>query len=243
MDIWLKIFSSAASLAVLAYLIRFFGNIVADTKPFFDDRRWGAEFSGVLFFLNIIAFPGIVGGIIALYVGGLPASIWTQLFYFLLISICGVFFWGSFALARKVYDVELQPAKPEQKDYLEFLDKFCIKITKYTWWPSIILGYVLTREYLTQSTTWLLIFTIEAFVSLVFQAIVYSMVTIKELPEVDIFIVGGKSVIRDAKLLKYNDSNVRLRIGNQIMILEKNQIAKIVFKKEVNSIKADISPK
>lgn len=235
MDIWIKLLSSAAILSALAYLIGFFGNVIADQKPYLDDRRWGTELFGVFFFINDVAFPGIVGGIIAVYAGGWSASVWVQLFYFLLICVCGGIFLGeTIALTRKVYNLEFVFADPKQKEFGEFTNNFFIGASKYipVWLPSFIFGYILTREYTTQSTAWLLIFAIEVFLCLMFQAIVYSLIGVKELPKVDVFIAGSRSVIRNATLIKYNDSNVRLRLGDEVTILERSQISKIVYKRD-----------
>ena len=235
MDIWIKLLSSAAILSALAYLIGFFGNVIADQKPYLDDRRWGTELFGVFFFVNNVAFPGIIGGAIAIYAGGLGTNVWVQLSYFLLICVCGGVFLGeSIALTRKVYNLEFLFANPKQEELGQFMNSFFLDASKYipVWLPSFIFGYILTREYATQSTAWLLIFAIEVFLSLMFQAIVYSLIGVKELPKVDVFITGGKSVIRNATLIKYNDSNVRLRLGDEVTILERSRILKIIYKRD-----------
>lgn len=51
--------NSAILLAVVAFLVRFFGKIISNEKPFSDDRKWEAEISGIVFLIAFVIYPAI----------------------------------------------------------------------------------------------------------------------------------------------------------------------------------------
>jgi hypothetical protein len=88
----------AIIISAIAYLVHFFGKIISDQQPYTDDRDWYAEVSGVFFFLGTILFYGVLGVLIALWLGDLYTGHW---FRFFIVIICGGWLWIIGGLRRK----------------------------------------------------------------------------------------------------------------------------------------------
>ena len=226
----------AIIISVVAYLVHFFGKIIADQWPYADDREWYAEISGVYFFLGTVLFSSVLGVLLALWLGGLGTGHWLR---FIIVILCGGWLWTvSCLLADKVYDMKnpliqfwLTLLAKDEKGAtpVSIRDDF-LKICRWVpiWVFSIIFAYILTLECQSGSWGWIIIIGIEIFISTVFMALIYSLMRIR-LPQVDIFFANGDEPILDATLIKVSDDDVRVRKENKIIIVNKSHVQKIDF--------------
>jgi hypothetical protein len=97
-----NLITPAIIISLTVFLVHFFGKIIADAKPFADDRNWEIQLSGISFFINIIVIPSVIGFAIAWNLGNLVIFVhWVNLF---LITFCLYLLWRSSALlVAKVY--------------------------------------------------------------------------------------------------------------------------------------------
>jgi hypothetical protein len=232
----LTLLPPAIIISVVAYLVHFFGKIIADQWPYADDREWYAEISGIYFLLGNVIFYGILGMLLALWWGGLGTGHWWR---FIIVILCGSYLWAiGCLLAEKVYGLKnplirylLDLYVKDWKDMTA--DKLRDGILKFdrwvpTWLFSIIFAYILTLEFRFESWGWLLIIGIEIFISLIFMALNYSLMRIR-LPQVDILFANGDDHIRDVTLIKVSDDDIRIRKEDQIMIVNRSQVKQIDF--------------
>ena len=232
----LTLLPPAIIISVVAYLVHFFGKIIADQWPYADDREWYAEISGIYFLLGTVIFSGILGVLLALWWGGLGTGHWWR---FIIVILCGSWLWTiGCLLADKVYGLR-NPlicfwldllAKDEKDATAETIRDGILKFNRWVpiWLFSIIFAYILTLEYRAGSWGWLLIIGIEIFISLIFMALNYSLMRI-HLPQVDIFFANGDDPIRDATLIKVSDDDVRVKKEGQIIIISRSQVKQIDF--------------
>lgn len=223
----------AILISVLAYLVRFFGKIIADQKPFSDDRGWEIEISGTFFFL-IIIFDVVLGTAGALYFGGFGIGhlirliITTTLGLWLL--VIGMFF------VEKVYQIKYPLIKELVKiatrgevDFKGVSNKFLsINYSLTTWIFPIIFAYIITIEYKSGSLLWMILNGSQVFLGFIFLALNYSLNKTK-LPKIDIFFTNGKNPIRNAILLKYNKDNIRIKQEERVVIVNRDFVQKIEF--------------
>lgn len=230
MDQWAKILSSAVVVSAIAYLIRFFGSVISDQNPYTDDRKWAVEISGVTFFANIILSWGIIGWVLGFYFG-IKGGVWI---YFLIMLFAGILqlllMFSSATLAKKIYKKEFFPKSNSSKELNNSYELF-LSIARNIplWLIPVIFGYMLTSVYFTGSSVWFLIFTVQAFVCLIYVAFIFSLRKLSKLPAVNIFMLNKQEPFLNVDLLKYNEDNVRfLQNGNPIIINRIN-VSKIVF--------------
>ncbi len=247
---FLTLLPPAIIISVVAYLVHFFGKIIADQWPYADDREWYAEISGIYFLLGNVIFSGILGVLLALWLGGLGIGHWWRIIIivllgvnhwwrFIAVIICGGYLWAiGCLLADKVYGLKnplirylLDLYAKDWKDTTA--DKLRDGILKFDRWVpiwlfSIIFAYILTLEFRFESWGWLLIIGIEIFISLIFMALNYSLMRIR-LPHVDIFFANGDAPIQNAILIKVSDDDIRVRKENQIVIVNRSQVKQIDF--------------
>lgn len=221
-------------LAAIAYLVRFFGKVITDQKPFSDERNWEIEISGIKFFINLVLFYGILGSIMALHCGNFGLGPWSM---FIITSICVGWLWfiGGL-LVERVYKIKfpflrlfVMGSKNMQEDS-EKLKEYILRVSRFI--PlsffSIIFSYALTISYQTNNPGWIAIIAINIFLGFFFMALVYSLYDLR-LPQVDISFTDGKDTIYDSTLLKVNDTNIRLKKDGQVIIVNWSQVKKIDY--------------
>ena len=223
----------AVLLGVVAYLVRFFGRAITDQRPFADDRNWDIEISGIYFFLSFILFSGILGVLGALRFGTLYTDHWAR---FVIIGICITWLWLLGGLyAKKVYGIKflwLQSffiGDPDKEGKAEKLGESILKISRYIplWIFSVIFIYILTLEYQSNSIGWMLFNGVEIFIGFIFMALIYSLLPLR-LPQVDIFFNDG-TAMQNVTLLKMNSDNIRIKDGDQVVVINRDQVKKVEF--------------
>jgi hypothetical protein len=241
----LNILTPAIALTVLAFLAKFFGKIISDQKPFADERGWDIELNGFNFMLGLVSY-GSIGVALAL------AWRWTStswfahaVVWFLVVFIGGILLFASIKKANERYELKHPNAEKQEKEFLEkhpkigpdmkagneALVKFGARIPVWLVW--ILIPYFVTQEYFKQNIIWFIVILSQAFLALIFLAIRYSLQKTK-LQKVDIHFSGDQEPLIGATLLKVNTDNIRARIEDKVLILNKSKIDKIemdIYKK------------
>ena len=224
----------AVLISVLGYLVRFFGKIIADQKPFTDNRGWEIELSGISFFTNFLAIPGAFGFALAHYAGSLGAGHWI---HFIVVTLLGSWLLMVGALqAEEIYQIKfpvLQKILTLSDKTMEWepFRKFVIGLNRFVplWLFAILFCYILTLEYTAGDYIWLTVIAAGIFFNFILLALSYSLRLLK-LSKVDVYLIGLQEPLRDLVLLKTNDDNIRLREKDKVVILNKSQVLKIEIK-------------
>lgn len=221
-------------LSIVVYLVRFFGKIIADQKPFSDNRNWEIEISGINFFLGLILLPSILGVFAALSWGELGSGHWTR---YIIVSICGSWLWFTMnLLVESVYKIKAPVIRTFftlstlGEGNFEKFSKNTLRFNNYIpllIFPTIF-AYILTLEYRAGNLWWVVIMGVQVFVGLIFAALNYSLRRL-QLPQINIFFVNNTDPVKNVILLKINDDNVRIKNGEQVTIINRDQIKKIEF--------------
>ncbi|PIR56852.1 MAG: hypothetical protein COU72_04085 [Parcubacteria group bacterium CG10_big_fil_rev_8_21_14_0_10_41_35] len=221
----------AIIIAALVYSVKFFGKVIADQRPLVDDRSWDVELVGIHFVLNLTV-SAVIGVTIALHFPIIYSDWFVNPLIFLGISIIGaVIFMQNTILGGKIYKIKipiLERAPLIIKNEIEVL----VKISKY--FPrsifEITLFYFIALGFLSHSILWLTIMSVQALFVINYIALNFSLKQIKELPKVDIYLIGVSRPIRNVMLLKVTTDSVRTRNKDVITIYNKNQILKLAIK-------------
>ncbi|MGC9611034.1 MAG: hypothetical protein ABSE68_02330 [Minisyncoccia bacterium] len=226
-----KFITPAIIASALAYLVRFFGKVIADQKPYADNRNWLIELAGI-FFVSSTAFWGVIGAVLALRIGDLGTG--HLLRCVIVLILIGWLWLAAHFSSEEIYknrqDLTRLNVNDEIKAFAEDFRKWVLKIDH--WIPQIsfpiIFAYLLTLEYLSWSLGWFIAIFSQVFMGFLFLAWKYSLSTTR-LPEVDIYFMGSDEPLRGVLLLKINDDNVRVRDGNKVIVLNKSQIKRMEF--------------
>lgn len=245
MDIFENTFQVLITPAILisafVYLSNFLGKVITDQNPFLDDRKWGAQLYGLFFLLRNLAFPGIVGIALAHYFKFTIGWHWSHLIAIIFIGAWLLF--SNSLISEKLYQLDASLLRKmflflskNDKEEVDGLIKFFSQIDKLVSgiFP-ILLGYILAIDFLTPSIMWLSLLSIEAFTVVFFMALNYSL-RLTKLSKVDVYLLGAPEPMRGLDLLKLNEDNLRLRDGNKIIILNKDQVLKIETQKDEATI-------
>lgn len=218
----------AVILGVVGYFARFFGKIIADQSPFADEREWMIELSGFMFMLNLST--GVIGGIAALNLPHLGFG-WMHWINFTIVSLIVVIFSiTNSQLFAEFYHLKANVFKKEDvgADVIKTTHHIGQHIPHFL--VPIILGYIGTIEYLSGSVVWIVISWTLILFALLQLATNFSLRKFNERVGTDIyFIDDSRETIRDALILKVNEDNIRIRVQNKIMILNKSEVFKIEF--------------
>lgn len=225
-SILINLIPPAVAIGILAYFTRFFGKVIADQKPFTDSRDWEIEIGGVMFM--IIISQGIVGVAAAFYGPNLNSflthtfSLFAVTFLYLFLSL------ARGALSRKFFQINIGAIEKtlEEKGLAEFFYKVSKKLPIGL--VSIILFYVATIEYMTGSIIWMILIWPSIFFLFVILASIYSMRRDERIGVDIYFIDESKPPLKNMLVLKVNEDNLRVRDGDVVYILNKNQVLKIV---------------
>lgn len=225
----IEIITPAVVLAVLAYLTNFFGKVIADQQPFTDDRKWHIQIAGGIFMINIIT-----GGTLGIWLANtLPFGVgywWLHLTTFLVFGALGsALLFYNMKVSNEIYNIR-KASFEKLDDTLGGLLSFYATVGKYI--PVGILPvavfYFCTLEFYSQNIYWIIITFSLGFMMLVWSAFGYSLRKIEEIAPVTIYFIDQiKEPITPARILKVNEDNIRLRVDNKIVILNKNEVLKI----------------
>jgi hypothetical protein len=219
----------AISLAVLAYLTNFFGQIIADQYAFTDDRKWHIQIAGSWFMLNII-----VGGTLGVWLANtLPIGRghwWLHLVTFIVFSLIGsalIFF--NARTSNKIFNIKTEQFKKIDGKY-SGLASFYASMGKYI--PVGILPiavfYFDTLEFYSQNIYWIILFFSFGLMMFAWSALGSSFKQVEDTAPVTIYFVDKtRDPVTPARILKVNEDNIRLRVENKIVILNKGEVLKI----------------
>jgi len=216
------------AVATLAYFSRFFGKIIADQKPFSDDRTWEIELNGFHFLLNLIVTGAIGIWLASLYQFDITAGgHWANLILILVIG--GALLFVSTAMTNNVYDIEMPLMKIVAKDKAS-IHAWAVagKFVPMSFVP-IIIFYLLTQEYNAHNILWLAITACSALPVLIFLAFIHSLRSYKK-QHASVYFIDSRPPLLNVFILKVNPDNIRLRDGNKIIILNKSQVLYIEVK-------------
>lgn len=222
---FLGLIPPALAISLFAYLVHFFGKIISDQIPFADDRKWHIQISGTIFMLNMLS--GVIGIYFANQHPWGIGSWWMHLITFAVLSFIGcTLFVHNLRESSKFfnYNSKIIPALDEKFDGFA---TFYANIGKYMGIGivPIILFYFGTLEFLSGN-----IYTITmsfVMISLIFvwSAFGYSLRKMKDIVPVDIhFVDKTREPLLGARILKFNDDNVRARVNDTIYIINKSEI-------------------
>ena len=216
----------AVALALLAYFIRLFGKIIADQKPFSDDREWEIELGGIMFMIMLA--QGIVGAAAAIYGPLLLSYRWMHSVDFAIVAVLlGLTFWANAALSQRFFLIDGGTLQKNNE-----LFSFFYKLGKHA--PislvPVVLFYAGTVEYLSGSVVWIVLIWALILYTLIVLALIYSLRRMmkQERVGVDIhFVDRSRKPLKNVIILKVNDDNIRLRHGDTVMIINKDQVLKL----------------
>lgn len=229
----------AILLGILAYLTKFFGRVISDQNPFADDRKYHIELSGIAFMLILI--HGVIGVAAALYGPALYEYDWMHIVSLIGVAIVcaffqfvnAVFFAKYFKLRRRTFN--------GVQEYDNALANFFFKAGKRfpLFIAAIILFYIGTIEYLSGDWLWVIFIWSLIFYAFTLMASCFSMRKMEERLPVDVhFTDPEREIVKGAMILKVNDDNVRLRVEDTIMIINKSEIFKLEMQVPANRLPA-----
>jgi hypothetical protein len=224
----LNLIPPAIAITVIAYLARFFGKVIEDQNPFADDRKWSIELSGTLFMASMAW--GFVGLGFALAHPWGAHSIWAHLGRILVLCfLMGSQYLNNMYEGHRVFNVKSEAVKFIDSNLGEFGKKFA-SISRHLGIStlSIVLFYIGTLEFISGNLYWITFSFSVIFFLYIFSALNFSYKRLKEITPVEIHFVDNKEKpILNARILKVNDDNIRLRVENKVIILNKNIVSKI----------------
>ena len=222
---FLGLIPPAVAISLFVYLVHFFGKIIADQVPFADDRKWHVQISGAMFMLNMLS------GVIGIYLANLyPWGIghwWLHLITFAVLSfIGGTLFVHNLRESSEVfnYNSKIIPLLDEK---LDGFASFYANIGKYmgVGLIPIVLFYFGTLEFISGNFYSIILSFVFIFLIFIWSAFGYSLRKIKDIVPIDIhFIDKERQPIIGARILKFNDNNVRARVGDTVYIINRDEI-------------------
>ena len=216
----------AIIISILAFFVHLFGKVATDHAPHADDRKWKREISGVLFILLYIVTP--VAGILFGY------KIFIEIISFNFIQ----FFWDiilQFVLLVIVFIIILNFRMIEKKTH-DFIYKnksatgdknYHLQKSRFYFFSICIMLFIIMLnnwgEYL-----YMLLAVMYSFIHLLGFAIYLSLKD-ENISIADIYFINGsgEQPIKECRILKINDNNVRIIKDGIAMVINTSQILKI----------------
>ncbi len=232
----------AIFIALLVFLVRFFGRAVSDQKPLVDDRKWEADVQGVFFIVNKIFIPALV---VMMYVQKKEYfwplnNFWNNLInfnnpfviqdlylfiffaiYFIIFTIFSFRLWSFAEMKTKKDSKKIWKEIDWKQFYKEAAIKFFIRLI-----PIAIIAFLYV-VYLTKDWIYFTYSLLLAFVSFFGLAAVESL-TKKNIVKVNIYFIDKKnSPVKSCRVVRENSDNIRILKNNKSLIINKSQILKI----------------
>ena len=228
----IELVTPAIAISVLAYLINFFGKIIADQKPFADNRDWEIQLSGSYFILNII-LSGVAGVYLANTVPLLVGHWTLHLMTFFILSLMGGCLWFyTTELGNSVYNIRKKAY--EKFDAMMFnLPSSYAPYGKYIS-PSIlslVAFYLCTLELQSGNLYWIVISFSLTLNIYIWSALSFSLKRIEKIaPTLIHFKNQDVDPVEVDRILKINDDNIRARVGDAVVIINKDEVLKVEMK-------------
>lgn len=205
----------AIIISLSAYLINLFGKAITDQTPFADDRKWNRELNGLLFFVFHVLV--VVSGVLIFISSGFNLFRFT-LSDWILLSIVMIVVLTTEFTKKKAVEFFLRDKAIDDKDFIRYVRV----LTVFTFIIILlVINYYNWKEYL---------YTIPALGLLLVHLLDFALLTSLRKENIgiaDIYFIDGKKPIKDCRVLKVNDDNIRIRKGRFSMIINKSQIFKI----------------
>ncbi len=226
---FLNLVPAAAIITALTYLTTFFGKVMEDQNPVVDDRKWSIELAGLMFMMSV----GLGG-----FIGIMLAKSWswgldTNWLHFVMVVVFALLsasqYAHNFFEGSRVFNINSKKIKDIEKKNGEWLKKYgAISGHLGINVLSIILFYFGTLEFLSKDVYWISFTCLATFFILIFAALNFSYKRLKGLVLVEIhFADKTQETILNARILKKNDDNIRLRADNKIIIVNKSLVSRI----------------
>jgi hypothetical protein len=231
-----SLITPAIAISIIAYLTHFFGKIIEDQNPFADNRKWAIEISGIFFMVNIVS--GIVGIYVAIngfwfipsYFG--VGQSWLHLVTVFTLSffVC-VLLVNNMYLGSKLFNINKKTIENLEKNTFG-ITKELSNIGKYVGIGTlpIVLFYFATLEYLSGNIYWIIIYFSNIFLTFILLALNFSLKKFTKGDNItlaSIYFIGKKKPLTNVRILKVNEDNVRIRVEDKIIILNKTEVSKI----------------
>lgn len=226
----LLIVPPAIVLSVLAYFVKFFGKIIEDQNPFSDDRNWSVEISGVFFMLNLI-ISGLIGVFVATNCRWGVDNWWIHLITLLIISsLGGALYMNNTYLASELFSIG--------KKNIDKLEKKSLGVTKFfsdvgnyigVGILPIILFFFGTLEYLSKNIYFIIFYFCNIFFIFILLALNFSLKKIlrQGITPVNVYFTDNqRDPLINVNILKMNPDNIRIREGDRVIFLNKNEVLK-----------------
>lgn len=227
-----NLITPAIAISVFVYLTHFFGKIIEDQNPFSDDRKWAIEINGVYFMINVL-WGVALGVALAIYAPLGVGGAWLHLLTFLVLSfISGSLYMQSQYSSAKFFNFGKKDIEKVEKTTLE-ATKVLSNAGSYmgVGIVPVVLFYFGALEYLSGNTFWIIIFSSNIFFALMLLAMNFSLKRFMRgtgiLPVNIYFIDSKRAILEGVRVLKVNEDNIRLRVENKILILNKSEVSKI----------------
>ena len=220
----------AIIISILAFFVHLFGKVATDHAPYADDRKWKREISGVLFILSYIVTPvvGIIFGYI-LFIEFISFNfiqfLWDLFLQSVLFAIVVINIVSFRMIEKKTPDfIYKNKSATGDKNYHLQKSRF------YLFSICIMLFIIMLNnwgEYL-----YMLLAVMYLFIHLLGFAIYLSLKD-ENISIADIYFINGsgEQPIKECRILKVNNDNIRIIKDGIAMVINKSQILRIEERK------------
>jgi len=212
----------AIIISLSAYLINFFGKAITDQTPFADDRKWNRELEGLFFFAFRIVSPAI-GALIFISNNYDPRHFTKN--DWILIFIIGIVSLNIIFIKRKSDKFFLKGKTVKDSE------DFNLQVNLFNLGTIIIIllmaQYYNWKEYL---------YIIPSLIFLLMHLLGFALFLSLKKENIliaDIYFIDNRKVVRDCRVIKINEDNMRIRKDGFDEIINKSQIFKIKEKIDV----------
>jgi hypothetical protein len=217
-NILLELIPPAIIISFAVFLIKFFGRALSDQAPFADDRKWKEELEGTTFFLFYVLSP-LSGALLLIGRGFNPLNMNHYDILFIILGVVSIFI-----------------AKSIKKDVFNFFAKAevvrkdsHINIKQGINTISLFIFLLIIYYYNNQAYFYIIPTSIFLFINLIYLAIFLSIKK-ENILIGDIFFLNKKKSIKNCRIIKVNNDNIRLLKDNKIIIINKGLIERMEIK-------------
>lgn len=228
----------AVIVSILAFLIYLFGKVTTVYSPFADDRKLKIEISGVSFILNHIITPA--AGIFFIYKLGIALinynifQFFGNLFLQFILLVIVIIIISSFTLIEKRTNDFIYEDKAITGDKYYSLQNILFYLFTMFMISLIIL---LNKQ---EEFLYAILVIMYLFIHLLGLAIFLSLKN-ENISITNIYFItsSGEKPIKECRILKVNDDNVRIIKNNIAMIINKSQILRIEEKRNKRDLEKE----
>jgi|WetSurMetagenome_2_1015567.scaffolds.fasta_scaffold188307_1 hypothetical protein len=210
------VISSAIIIAVLGFLVRFFGKAITDQKPFSDNREWDIELFGSNFLIFYIISPILV---VCFFIARNYSFFnWFKedwlLVLIAVLSMTGVY------IAQSEGVVFFKNVKPKI-DNNNYNYKYFLFLLL-----SLLILFVLAKFYIWRQYLYLIAGSLYLFPFFIGLAL-FTSLNRGNVLFADIYFIGNKLPLKDCRIIKINNDNIRVRLKDKVILLRKDSVSKI----------------